>query len=139
MDTCVARHHNGLCILCLSPNHPAIGAGVSSVKYERELKAVSGKRKRGGSFISGESRLCTVVTTDGAEYSVRCSVRGTIVEYNDNLSKAPQLVHENPLTHGYLAVILPPTSELNTAVDKLLDASAYRNQLSNPGSAGSTE
>jgi len=91
-DVCVARHHNGLCVICLSPEHPLTKGSVSCVEYVRPLKAVSGKRKRGGSFAAGDTALCRITGGDGAVYMVRCAVKGTILEYNENLRENPNLV-----------------------------------------------
>lgn len=120
LDVCVARHHNGLCVICISPEHPVAKGGVSNVEYVRPLKAVSGKRKRGGSFAVGDTNLCRITGGDGAVYMVKCAIKGTILEYNENLRENPNLVTKDPITDGYLAVILPPVSELLTAVNHLI-------------------
>lgn len=127
-DTCVARHHNGLCVLCLSPKHPLLTGGsrkVASVEFMGVLRAVRGKRKRGGTCVEADSRLCRVTDDDGQTYDVRCSVRGVLVERNEALILQPQLIATAPLTDGYLAVILPHSSERATAVQNLTSAQDY--------------
>lgn len=120
LDVCVARHHNGLCVICISPEHPLTKGSVSRVEYVRPLKAVTGKRKRGGSFASDDTTLCKITAADGVVYMVRCAVKGTILEYNESLREDPNLVAKHPITDGYLAVILPPVSQLLTAVSHLI-------------------
>lgn len=126
-DSCVARHHNGLCVVCISPRHPIVAQGlrVEAVEYRAELRAVRGKRKRGGLFVEERTGLCSLQCEGGLQFNVQCSVRGILVEYNDALQENPSLVAEQPLECGYLAIILPPTGELATATDALCDAAEY--------------
>ncbi len=143
IDTCIARHHNGLCVVCLSPRHPVVANGlrVRTVEYRTPLRAVRGKRKRGGAFVEGRTRLCTILCDDGVAFNVQCSVRGVLVEYNDMLQEKPGLVTEDPLARGYLAVVLPPMAEICTATNALCDASEYarRNETSKSGNGVAIE
>lgn len=126
-DTCVARHHNGVCVVCLSPAHPIVTGRlkVTGVEYRVEMRQVKGKRKRGGTFVEGRTRLCEVRCEGGEVFDVACGVRGTIAEYNEALSTSPMLVVEKPLTNGYLAVLIPKQHEIKDAVDGLLEQDAY--------------
>ncbi len=126
-DVCVARHHNGVCVVCLAPRHGAVAAGVRRVEYTRELRAVSGKRKRGGTVVQPDSVLCRVHAADGAEYDVHACVKGTLLEYNQALAADPGLAARLPLSDGYLAVVLPLPRDIDTAVDDLLDEKQLRN------------
>lgn len=136
-DTCVARHHNGICVVCLSPEHPVCTKRkrVTAIEYRSELKAVRGKRKRGGNFVEGRTRLCSVTCESGEVYNVLCTVRGVLVEYNVALQSSPQLLQQKPLTNGYLAVILPRPSEIKTATDALCDADTYKTRNGNNDSS----
>lgn len=121
-DVFVARHHNGICVVCLSPKHPAIlrGGVVNRVEFRPASRAVVGKKKRGGVFLERDSRLATVTTTSGGTYTVHAAVRGVLVETNARLDKNPALVSSHPLTNGYLAVILPRPTERKTSTDHLM-------------------
>lgn len=125
-DTCVARHHNGLCVICLSPSHPAVShSQIASIQFLAEFRPVKGKRKRGGTLVEPYSRLCRLLRHDGRAYDIRCSVRGILVERNDALIDRPYLIAQAPLTDGYLAVVLPHTTERSTAVDNLIAEKDY--------------
>lgn len=126
-DTCIARHHNGICVVCLSPQHPIVrfGKTVSKVDYRVEIREVKGKRKKGGVVVEDRTRLCSLICESGEVYTVQCAVKGTLAEYNTALQDKPNLVAEKPLTDGYLAVVLPWPSKIKTAVDNLVLAEEY--------------
>lgn len=126
-DTCIARHHNGICVVCISPRHPIVRLGkrVSEVDYRVEMRQVKGKRKKGGIVVEEKTKLCFLRCESGEVYSVQCSVKGTLAEYNTALEGKPNLVAEKPLTNGYLAVVLPWPSKVKTAVDNLISAEEY--------------
>jgi Glycine cleavage H-protein len=120
-DTYIARHHNGICVLCLSPQHPVIARAlrVATVEFRAGLRAVAGKKKRGGSFLEANARLAVITCKSGEMYSVSATVRGVLVEVNAALEDSPGLITCNPLTTGYLAVILPKPSERLTSCGDL--------------------
>lgn len=126
-DTCVARHHNGVCVICVSPQHPIVRLGkkVSQVDYRVEMREVKGKRKRGGIVVEERTKLCTLTCETGDVYSVQCAVKGTILEYNTALQERPNLISIKPLTNGYLGVVLPWPSKIKTAVNGLMGAEEY--------------
>lgn len=132
-DTCIARHHNGVCVVCLSPRHPIIKQNkrVNSVAYRVEMRQVKGKRKRGGIVVEEATKLCTLECDDGDIYNVQCAVKGSILEYNTALEKDPQLIVKKPLSDGYLGVVLPWASKIKSAVDDLLSDDDY-NKLFEP-------
>lgn len=125
-DTCVARHHNGLCLVCLSPQHPALKQKITNVTYRVPFLAVSGKRKKGGLKVEKLTKLCTLTTQTGQTYAVQMGVKGIIVEYNDRLNEIPSLVSSAPLREGYLAAILPYSAHMRTAVDNLITHEEYK-------------
>lgn len=126
-DTCVARHHNGVCVVCISPQHPIIRLkkDVSQVDYRVEMREVKGKRKKGGIVVEERTKLCALICDTGEIYSVQCAVKGTILEYNSALEKEPNLLTTKPLTNGYLGVVLPWPSKIKTAVNELMGAEEY--------------
>lgn len=129
-EVCIARHHNGICVVCLTPNHPAVEAGVQRVEYARELKQVSGKRKRGGTMVQHSSIICRVHGGNNLSYNIAACVKGTLLEYNEALSMNPNLVSTFPLSDGYLAVVLPLPRDIDSAVDHLLtENQAHNNKL----------
>lgn len=134
MDTCVARHHNGICVICVSQQHPIVTESkqVTKVEYRVPFQQVRGKRKRGGIRVEPLTRLCMLTCDSGEVFTVQTGVKGIIVEYNDNLQKSPSLITDKPLTDGYLAIVLPFPSEIRNAVDKLMTESSYKNHFKEP-------
>lgn len=130
-DVCIARHHNGLCLVCLSPIHPIVASHkeIASVDYRVEMKQVVGKRKKGGIAVEERTRLCTITCSSGEQYAVQCAVKGTLIEYNEALGINPSLISSKPLTAGYLAAVLPWASKMKTAVDHLIPADKYEGVL----------
>lgn len=126
-DTCIARHHNGICLICLSPRHPIVQheKTLQSVEYRLPFREVYGKRKRGGTFVESITRLCTLTCKSGEEYVVKCAVKGKLIEYNAALEDNPSLVMKKPLTDGYLAVVLPTRNLIRSAVDELKSQKEY--------------
>lgn len=127
LDVCVARHHNGLCLLCLSPRHPIVANAmkVTRINYRVPFQEVRGKRKKGGIVVEMRTRLCTLTCESGEVFTVQSGVKGTVVEYNEAAQKDTSLVVGEPLRDGYLAVILPFSSQIRTSVDQLMSANMY--------------
>lgn len=134
-DVCIARHHNGICVVCLSPRHPVVvnQKKLSTLDYRVELRQVRGKRKKGGIVVESNTKLCSITCETGEVYSIQCAVKGTIVEYNDALDDDISLISRKPLTDGYLAVILPWPKQIKTAADNLLSQTDYNNSSEAPG------
>lgn len=135
LDVCVARHHNGLCMICVSPRHPIITEKdtVTDVEYRVPFREVQGKRKRGGIIVEDRTKLCILTCASGNKYKVQCAIRGVIVEYNGVLEKSPSLINAMPLRNGYLAAVLPFQSEIKTAVDRLVTQNNYEPHFKDEG------
>ena len=59
-------------------------------------------------------------------YSIRCGVRGRLLEVNPRLLSEPQLVAERTSSEGYLAIVLAPLStHAEKLVDEMLDERQY--------------
>lgn len=129
-DVCVCRHSNGICVVSLSDLHPAVRAAatVTAVDF-RDVKAVRGKKKRGGTLVEAGTKLARITLAGGGAYSVRAAVRGTLVEVNPALASTPQLAVDRPSAEGYLAVVMPTLPNVKTAVDGLLGRDEYLDRL----------
>jgi hypothetical protein len=55
---------------------------------------VSGKKKKGGSFLLPQTILCHVHCASGKVYVLRSCVRGTLLEFNERLLDQPSLLLE---------------------------------------------
>lgn len=129
---CVMVHTNKLCLVTLSPKHPALAPGqeITQVSYEvgkfnRLENQVSGKGKRGAQMMGPQSPVCIITCADGSRHTVLAGVHGKLVEVNERLLTNPQLLSEQPDAEGYLAVILPPLKNGDTPLKRLLPAEQY--------------
>ncbi|KAI0563892.1 Glycine cleavage H-protein [Gracilaria domingensis] len=128
-DVCVTRHHNGICVPCLSPLHPIVTQrkAVQAVDYRVEMRQVKGKWKEGGIVVEEKTRLCTITCAAAERYAVQCAIKGTLLEYNDALARDTSLINKTPLTEGYLRIVLPWSSQIKTPVDELMSPEEYEN------------
>ena len=131
----VHKHANGLCVVTAGDDLVLSLSSLSSSKDTRlqlssiEMKqtaapatSTGNKRKQQSAMLRGKQKawtdpgvvrpddvLCTMqLTTDGDEtrtISLPCAVWGSVLEVNPRLSV--DLVQQDPLFAGYLAVILP--------------------------------
>lgn len=107
-------HSNKLCLVFLENNHPAITAEVLSVETTRPSE-VSGKKKRGATFVQPDTVIAHVRTHD-LNYPIRAGVEGKLIEINEALADAPELIKE---PEGYIAIIMPHLAKLEKALSKL--------------------
>lgn len=126
-DVCVARHHNGICVLCLSPRHPILtdDMDLDRVEFHAEFRSVSGKRKKGGTFMQEKTKICSLLCKNGRKYLVQCPIRGTLLELNKSLEDDPGLLLRKPTGEGFLAVILPRQVERESAAKNLMEKKEY--------------
>ena len=113
----VHAHVNGLVIVTAGESIPAddmesikvmveaADVASQSAGNKRKQKAKMLKGKNVNDSVSPTDPLATIVLKDGKEVHMRCCAWGSIIEINPNIS--PELVREDPLLDGYLAVILP--------------------------------
>ncbi|CAN7940164.1 unnamed protein product, partial [Ixodes hexagonus] len=105
-DQCALFHSNRIVLVTLAPSHPILREGktVSKVDFQVNEKLnrlsnhVSGKWKRGGQKLQKESAMCVVSCSDGSKYTLVSTVPGTLMEANQRLTTAPEL-----LTHKVMS------------------------------------
>ncbi len=68
----------------------------------------------------------TQIESTKATSSVISPVSGTIVEFNEDLIDAPEIINEDPYDKGWIAVI---EMEDETELDNLMDAEDYEKYL----------
>ncbi|XP_062606335.1 protein Abitram-like [Saccostrea cucullata] len=132
-DLCILTHSNRICIVTVSEWHPIIREGktVSKINFEvdgmnRLDNKISGKGKRGAQLLTPSSALCEVSCTDESRYTITCGVRAQLIEANENLVKAPQLLTQKPQTEGYIAIVLPKLGDFESATKNLLSREEYK-------------
>lgn len=98
--------NNSVCLVGLSPTHPAVLEGVVSVEFSKAALSneALGKRKRGALGLRVNTPLCTVTTASGSCHEIRATVNCDLVEINARLAAEPGLVSLDPEGAGFLCV-----------------------------------
>ncbi|XP_039491204.1 protein Abitram [Drosophila santomea] len=130
----VLYHSNRICLICLAPEHPALGQGISSVNFDignvdRSQNVVKGKGKKGGMILQAESTLALVTTANGESYKVPSCIRGKLVEVNTALVEEPKLLEQLPEGAGYFAILLPKIENCDAIKASLLTQEQYEERL----------
>ncbi|CCW66474.1 unnamed protein product [Phytomonas sp. Hart1] len=133
------QHSNGLCILCVDPSHAALqalrtaaptlsllsvvfGSGRGNSNIAAGSIGVVGKKKKNAIVCQVETKLCTLMLSDGSSYSIPACLNGFVIELNENLMANPWLVATAPTTEGFLAVINPSAKNDFTGMKKIWTA-----------------
>lgn len=112
-DYRVLVHSNNLCILSLAPTHELIGKTIDKINFQvsetvdRMSNTMTGKGKRGAQIVQAGSTLCTVHCSDGEEYKILSAIPGKLVEMNNKLAETPNIMLTDPISLGFIAIILP--------------------------------
>ncbi|KAH8294699.1 hypothetical protein KR018_001768 [Drosophila ironensis] len=130
----VLYHSNRICLVCLAPEHPALGQGVASVNFDvgnvdRSQNVVKGKAKRGGMILQPESTLALLTTEGGDTYKIPSCIRGKLVEVNTSLVDEPKLLEQLPEGAGYFAILLPKIENCEAIKASLLTQEQYEERL----------
>ncbi|CAM38625.1 conserved hypothetical protein [Leishmania braziliensis MHOM/BR/75/M2904] len=136
-DCRILQHSNGLCVLCLDPNHElvrrcaAADAGVTVAKVEffkgrtaimPESIQVVGKKKKNALVFQNDTKVCSIVLSDMIEYTIPACVNGYVLELNAALLEHPWMVAVAPTAEGYLAVINPTSKADFSSYEKVWTA-----------------
>ena len=110
----VHKHVNGLCIVTAGETIPSSVMSIKFVVNEAPASSAAEKRKRQAKMLKGSKVEDTVSPTtkiaelkleDGTVIPLSACVFGTILELNKSLT--PEILKDDPLLDGFLAVILP--------------------------------
>ncbi|KAG5468368.1 hypothetical protein LSCM1_02348 [Leishmania martiniquensis] len=129
-DCRLLQHSNGLCVLCLDPNHDLVrrcaaadaGLTVAKVEFFKGRSAITpesihvvGKRKKNALVCQTDTKLCVIVLSNGLEYTIPACINGFVLELNATLLEQPWMVAVAPTAEGYLAIINPsPKADFST-------------------------
>ncbi|XP_017117218.1 protein Abitram [Drosophila elegans] len=130
----VLYHSNRICLICLAPDHPGPGQGISSVNFDignvdRSQNVVKGKGKKGGMILQPESTLALLTTESGETYKVPSCIRGKLVEVNTALVEEPKLLEQLPEGAGFFAILLPKIENCDAIKASLLTQEQYEARL----------
>lgn len=78
----------------------------------------------GSKFEAGQS--CAVVESVKAASDVYCPIAGEVIEGNEALADAPEMVNSDPFEGGWLFKVKPDDA---SSIDELMDADAYTELL----------
>ncbi|XP_042149043.1 protein Abitram-like [Ixodes scapularis] len=135
-DQCALFHSNRIVLVTLAPSHPILREGKTATKVNFQVNEklnrlsnqVSGKWKRGGQKLQKESAMCIVSCADGSEYTLVSTVPGALMEVNDRLTTAPELLTQKPWSSGYIAIVLPPMKLDTMLLDTMVSPDSYVQQ-----------
>lgn len=120
-------HSNKICLVTLSESHPVVRNKKTitkidfkvSEKWDRSQSKVVGKSKKGAQFLLPHSQLCFIECSDESRYTVFSCMKGKLIEINQQLLNNPQLLVDKPLSHGFIAIVLPGLKDFDEQKMKL--------------------
>lgn len=133
-DHFLYRHANGLCIVGLAPGHAIFredsGGGVGEVEFtlgsrKKPFVQVTGKFKRNALHMDPASQLAQVKLTDGRTFTIRCCVKGSLLEINNRVVDHPAILHSKASSEGYFAILMPRVADWPDGAPNLLTTNAY--------------
>ncbi|KAM7253226.1 hypothetical protein ACFE04_025844 [Oxalis oulophora] len=94
-------------------------------KSDRSGIKVTGKRKKNAQYFESNTALCKVCTKTDS-YTVRCCVKGSLLEVNERLIKHPGLLNSFSGREGYIAIIMPKPADWTKVQTSLLGLEEYK-------------
>ncbi|KAK7351770.1 hypothetical protein VNO77_11459 [Canavalia gladiata] len=109
-------------------------------KSDRSGVKVTGKRKKNAQHFESNTALCKVSTKNDT-YIVRCCVKGSLLEVNQQLIKHPELLNVSYITshyavihtviavadrEGYIAIIMPKPADWLKVKASLVSLQEYK-------------
>jgi hypothetical protein len=110
----IHTHRNGLCVVTAGDGEKRLVERMEMHLKEAPASSAAAKRKQQSAMLRGKQRsdvvrpddvLCTLHCETGEKEEVPCAVWGTLLEINPRMSV--NLLRDDPLLSGYLAVVLP--------------------------------
>lgn len=127
-DTLVLVHSNRVCVLMLSERHPIVEKSLEIQSIESLAsvnQSMSGKSKRGADYVQPNKLLYRIRCVDQQNFTICASIKGRLVELNDQIIQNPQLLREKPQGEGYLAVFIPSLKDGENNLKLLLTEQDY--------------
>lgn len=117
---------NKVCVVGVTPNHPALNSGNAQVQLVGKLES--------GKNVKPDTVLCELTNGDdeSVRYPVKAHMFGRLLELNPRLDKEPELLIQQPLTTGYLAVILPAKEDTAIQLKEFVGPEEYASAKQRP-------
>lgn len=152
-DVVVGIHSNrNVAMLCLSPAHPVLRRGLTVARVEFGSGRVgngdllpltgvapTGKGKKGQAYVLPDTTVATLHTACGRVYRIPACVTAGVVEVNERLLAAPQLVTTRPRSDGFLALLMFRQAKLPAVTAALLPRERYADLLRARGLAAEAD
>jgi hypothetical protein len=127
-DTLVLVHSNHVCVLMLSEQHPIIEKSLIINSIESLAcvnQSMSGKSKRGADYVQPNKLLYRIKCEENQNFTICASIKGRLVELNDEILKTPKLLQEKPHGEGYLAIFIPSLKDGENNIKSLMTEQDY--------------
>ncbi len=127
-DTLILVHSNRVCVLMLSERHPIIEKSliINSIESLASVnQSMSGKSKRGADYVQPNKLLYRIKCSDNQNFTICASIKGRLVELNDEIIKTPELLQQRPQGEGYLAIFIPSLKDGENNLKSLMTEQDY--------------
>ena len=127
-DTLILVHSNRVCVLMLSEKHPIIEKSlvINSIEPLTSVnQSMSGKSKRGADYVQPNKLLYRIKCEYNQNFTICASIKGRLVELNDDIIKTPELLQQKPQGEGYLAVFIPSIKDGENNLKSLITEQDY--------------
>ncbi|CAF1108467.1 unnamed protein product [Adineta steineri] len=127
-DTLVLVHSNRICVLMLSERHPVIEKSlkIDSIESLASVNlSMSGKSKRGADYVQPNKLLYRIKCENNQNFTICASIKGRLVEVNDEIIKTPSLLQQKAQGEGYLAIFIPSLKDGENNLNSLMTEQDY--------------
>lgn len=127
-DTLILVHSNRICVLMLSERHPIVEKclTVESVEPLATVnQSMSGKSKRGADYVQPNKLLYRIRCVDHQMFTICASIKGRLVELNEEIMKNPQLLQMKAQSEGYLGIFIPSLKDGENNIQSLMTEEEY--------------
>ena len=127
-DTLVLVHSNRVCVLMLSERHPIIEKSlvIHSIESLASInQAMSGKSKRGADYVQPNKLLYRIKCAENQSFTICASIKGRLVELNDEILRRPELLQQKSQGEGYIAIFIPSLKDGENNLKSLMAEQDY--------------
>ncbi|CAF1469163.1 unnamed protein product [Rotaria sordida] len=127
-DMLVLVHSNRVCVLMLSEQHPVIEKSliINSIESLANInQSMSGKSKRGADYVQPNKLLYRIKCENNQNFTICASIKGRLVELNDEIIKTPELLQNKSQGEGYLAILIPSLKDGENNLKLLINEQDY--------------
>ncbi len=111
-DQYYLKHTNGVILFGLTKQHELFAKPSAKVKavhfnfQSGDKSSFVGKKKRNALMVKPGVKICDIELEDGTSIPVLCQFKGKAIDFNDEFEANPNLLLQDPLNSGYLAILM---------------------------------